>query len=203
MLNPGAGIYAMGSRVTVKNIKISESTNSGIRVDAIYNKATGEVIQASNVEILGSFEYDTKELIAPIISATSKAADATITAVGFDEFIIPTGSGKMIRRWSNDAYGVKWQLQLPVKVQYHPGENMNFLGITINVRIGATETTTFGLDFVYLFLDYFKNENGTIRVTKKLIKLIIQFQNILFMIMIDLKEQPATYYSIKMKKVIQ
>ena len=105
-------------------------------------------------------------MVAPVVSVTSKSADANITAIGFDEFVIPIGGGKMIRRWSNDAYGVKWQLQEPYNVTYHPGDPVDFSGITINVRIGANESTTFGLDFVYLFLDLFK-ETGMIRITKR------------------------------------
>jgi hypothetical protein len=163
MLTPGAGIYAFGSDVTVKNIKVTQGYNSGFRVEAVYNNDV--LVRPANITILGKFEYNTQQLVAPVVSVRSKSSDANITAVGFDEFIIPIGSGKMIRRWSNDAYGVKWQLQEPYEVQYHPGEPVNFSGITINVRIGANETTTFGMDFVYLFLDLFK-ETGTIRVTK-------------------------------------
>lgn len=162
MLTPGAGLYAYGSHVIVKNIKITQGFNSGLRVEAIYNNDI--VTKTANITILGKFEYKIKELVAPIVSVRSKSIDANITAIGFDEFVIPIGSGKMIRRWSNDAYGVKWQLQEPYKVQYLPGEKVDFSGIVINVRIGANETTTFGLDFVYLFLRMFK-ETGTIRIT--------------------------------------
>jgi hypothetical protein len=162
MLTPGAGLYAYGSHVIVKNIKITQGFNSGLRVEAIYNNDI--VTKTANITILGKFEYKIKELVAPIVSVRSKSIDANITAIGFDEFVIPIGSGKMIRRWSNDAYGVKWQLQEPYKVQYLPGEKVDFSGIVINVRIGANETTTFGLDFVYLFLNMFK-ETGTIRIT--------------------------------------
>lgn len=162
MLTPGAGLYAYGSHVIVKNIKITQGFNSGLRVEAIYNNDI--VTKTANITILGKFEYNIKELVAPIVSVRSKSIDANITAIGFDEFVIPIGSGKMIRRWSNDAYGVKWQLQEPYKVQYLPGEKVDFSGIVINVRIGANETTTFGLDFVYLFLRMFK-ETGTIRIT--------------------------------------
>lgn len=162
MLTPGAGLYAYGSHVIVKNIKITQGFNSGLRVEAIYNNDI--VTKTANIIILGKFEYNIKELVAPIVSVRSKSIDANITAIGFDEFVIPIGSGKMIRRWSNDAYGVKWQLQEPYKVQYLPGEKVDFSGIVINVRIGANETTTFGLDFVYLFLRMFK-ETGTIRIT--------------------------------------
>ena len=162
MLTPGAGLYAYGSHVIVKNIKITQGFNSGFRVEAIYNNDI--VTKTANITILGKFEYNIKELVAPIVSVRSKSIDANITAIGFDEFVIPIGSGKMIRRWSNDAYGVKWQLQEPYKVQYLPGEKVDFSGIVINVRIGANETTTFGLDFVYLFLRMFK-ETGTIRIT--------------------------------------
>ena len=162
MLTPGAGLYAYGSHVIVKNIKITQGFNSGLRVEAIYNNDI--VTKTANITILGKFEYKIKELVAPIVSVRSKSIDANITAIGFDEFVIPIGSGKMIRRWSNDAYGVKWQLQEPYKVQYLPEEKVDFSGIVINVRIGANETTTFGLDFVYLFLRMFK-ETGTIRIT--------------------------------------
>lgn len=163
MLTPGAGIYASGSNVIVKNIIISQAYNSGLRVEAIYQGDT--VIKTANITLLGKYQYNYQELVAPIVSVSSKSSDANITAVGFDEFIIPMGGGKMIRRWSNDAYGVKWQLQEPYEVEYLPGAEINFSGIVINVRIGANESTPFGLDFVYLFLDVFK-ETGTIRVTK-------------------------------------
>ncbi len=164
MLTPGAGIYAHGSYVTVKNITITQGFNSGFRVEAIYRD--GELLRKANITILGRFDYVSDELVAPVVSVTSKSADANITAIGFDEFVIPIGGGKMIRRWSNDAYGVKWQLQEPYNVTYHPGDPVDFSGITINVRIGANESTTFGLDFVYLFLDLFK-ETGMIRITKR------------------------------------
>ena len=163
MMTPGAGIYAHGSDVTVKNITITEGYNSGLRVEAYYE---GDVVtHKGNITILGKYRYNVKELAAPIIAVRSKSSDANITAVGFDEFVIPIGNGKMIRRWSNDAYGVKWQLREPYNVEYTPGAEIDFSGIVINVRIGAGETTNFGLEFVYLFLDMFK-ETGTIRMTK-------------------------------------
>lgn len=163
MLTPGAGIYAYGSDITVKNITITEAFNSGLRIEATYSN--GNLVNKANITILGKFNYNASELFAPIVSVSSTSTDAKVSAVGFDEFIIPIGSGRMIRRWSNDAYGVKWELKAPYVVDYQPGEPINFRGIVINVRIGAGESTDFGLEFVYLFLDIFK-ETGTIRISK-------------------------------------
>lgn len=163
MMTPGAGIYAHGSDVTVKNIKIIQGYNSGLRVEGIVEADNS--VTKGHITILGNFDYKVEELVAPIISASSKSTDANISAVGYDEFIIPIGNGKMIRRWSNDPYGVKWQLSEPLNVEYKPGGHIDFSGIVINVRIGAMESTDFGLEFVYLFLDMFK-ETGTIRVTE-------------------------------------
>lgn len=161
--DPGAGIYAHGSDVVVKNIKITKAFNSGFRVEAFYQ--SDEIVHKSNITILGKFEYNVSELFAPVVSVTSKSTDANITALGFDEFVIPIGSGKMIRRWSSDPYGIKWQLKEPYQIEYKPGSPIDFSGITINVRIGKNESTDFGLEFVYLFLDLFK-ETGKIRITR-------------------------------------
>ena len=52
----------------------------------------------------------------------------------------------------------------PYQIEYKPGSQW-FFWITINVRIGKNESTDFGLEFVYLFLDLFK-ETGEIRITR-------------------------------------
>ena len=75
----GAGIYAHGSDVTVKNIEITKAFNSGFRVEAFYQ--SDEIVHKSNITILGKFEYNVSELFAPVVSVTSKSTDANITAL--------------------------------------------------------------------------------------------------------------------------
>ena len=158
-----AGLFVNQSEVTVKNLTISNGTNTGVRIDSPYNV---DNVKKSILTVLGTFKHN--GVFLPIGSGNSYKKDIEVKALGFVEFVLPLqsnidGGGMAIRRWSNESERLSWTLNDPNKTLYDKGEALDVAGITIDVK-GAGHEIQGDLELVYMFLEMF-DQYGTIEIS--------------------------------------